>query len=125
MHPLELRLWPWRRRDHLTWSSVLILAATLVACSGTGTTSVPSEPSASASSSGPEFGVISTLHGLTTLPHRVQWEATPRESAGGVQEVDFLIDDQLAWVEHNAPYFYADDGNWLVTTSSSPRPTPS
>jgi hypothetical protein len=33
-----------------------------------------------------------------------------------VREIDFLIDDQLAWVEHNPPYFYADDGNWLVTS---------
>jgi hypothetical protein len=50
----------------------------------------------------------------------MHWEATPHESAGNVQEVDFLIDDQLAWVEHNAPYFYADDGNWLVTSFLEP-----
>jgi hypothetical protein len=119
MHPLALRWWLGPRRGCLSLSSVVI-AATLVGCSGTGTTRAPAEPSASTSSSSPEFGVSSTLHGLTALPRRVRWEATPRESAGGVQEVDFLIDDHLAWVEHNAPYFYADDGNWLVTSFLEP-----
>jgi hypothetical protein len=120
MLPLALRWSLGPRRGRFSLSSVVILAATLAGCSGTGTTSAPSEPSASPSASGSAFGVISTLHGLTALPRRVHWEATPRGSAGGVKEVDFLIDDQLAWVEHNAPYFYADDGNWLVTSFLEP-----
>jgi hypothetical protein len=120
MHSLALRLWPGPRRGRFSFASVVILATTLVGCTGTGTTSAPSEASASTSASGSEFGVITTLHGLTALPRRMHWEATPHESAGDVQEVDFLIDDQLAWVEHNAPYFYADDGNWLVTSCLEP-----
>jgi hypothetical protein len=44
----------------------------------------------------------------------------PSGPASGVSEVDFLIDDHLGWVEHNPPYFYADDGNWLVTTFLEP-----
>jgi len=34
--------------------------------------------------------------------------------------VDFLIDGKLGWVEHNAPYVYGDDGNWLVTSFLKP-----
>jgi hypothetical protein len=30
--------------------------------------------------------------------------------------VDFLIDGRLRWVEHNAPYSYGSDGNFLVTS---------
>jgi hypothetical protein len=35
-------------------------------------------------------------------------------------EVDFLIDDQLAAVEHKAPYSYAGDGSWFVTSFLDP-----
>ena len=121
MHPHVLRLWHGPRRDLLSLAAnVAILAATLVGCSGTGTTTASSEPAASTSTSGSAFGVASTLHGLTELPHRIHWEATPSGSVNDVKEVDFLIDNQLAWVEHNAPYFYADDGNWLVTSFLKP-----
>jgi len=41
-------------------------------------------------------------------------------SASDVKEVAFLIDDQLAWLEHYPPYFYADDRNWLVTSFLEP-----
>jgi hypothetical protein len=64
--------------------------------------------------------VISTLHGLTELPHRIHWEATPNEPASSVKEVDFLIDDQLAAIEHNAPYSYGGDASWLVTSFLAP-----
>jgi hypothetical protein len=30
--------------------------------------------------------------------------------------VDFLIDGKHMWVEHNAPYFYGSDGNFLITS---------
>ena len=100
---------------------MVMLAVTLAGCGGgggAGSASVVPSPSAIASAF--QFSVISTLHGLTELPHRIHWEATPSGSASDVKEVDFLIDDQLAWVEHNPPYFYGDDGNWLVTSFLEP-----
>ncbi len=60
--------------------------------------------------------VASTLDGRTALPHRIHWQAKPSVPAGDVSEVDFLIDGQMAWVEHNSPYFFGDDGGYLVTT---------
>jgi hypothetical protein len=53
--------------------------------------------------------VASTLAGLTELPHRIHWEATPVVSV-----------TEVAWVEHATPYFSADDGIWLVTSFLSP-----
>ena len=64
--------------------------------------------------------MVSTLHGLTDLPHRIRWVATPSGSTSDVSEVDFLIDDQLAAVEHNPPYVYGNDDNWLVTSFLEP-----
>jgi hypothetical protein len=92
---------------------IVALGMYLGGCGATGSGSV--EPSPSVSASGSPFGVSSTLHGLTELPHRIHWQAMP-SGRTAASEVDFLIDDQLAWVEHNPPYFYADDGNWLVTS---------
>lgn len=99
---------------------IVTMAVALAGCGGGGARSASVEPSPSVIASGPEFGVSSTLHGLTELPHRIHWEAMPSGSASDVSEVDFLIDDQLAWAEHNSPYFYADDGNWLVTSFLKP-----
>ncbi|HXJ64745.1 MAG TPA: hypothetical protein VNN79_13405 [Actinomycetota bacterium] len=82
---------------------------------------VVATPAPSASSSGPAAGnisVTSTLDGRTTLPQRIQWEGRP--SSAGVEEVDFLIDGQPAWIEHNPPYVYGNDGNWLVTSFLQP-----
>jgi hypothetical protein len=79
----------------------------------------PPPPSPSDSASATALSVASTLAGLADLPRRVHWEAKP---VGSVTEVDFLIDGQLAWVEHNAPYFYGDDGNWLVSSFLTPGP---
>jgi hypothetical protein len=64
--------------------------------------------------------VTSTLDGKTVLPIRIQWIARPNVSPPKVEAVDYLIDGRLAWVEHHSPYFYADDGNWLVTTFLKP-----
>ena len=84
--------------------------------------SVPAE-SPSAAASGSELSVVSTLAGLTEMPHRIHWEAATHGALDtSVTEVDFLIDGQLAWVEHNFPYFYGDDGNWLVTSFLKPGP---
>jgi len=66
------------------------------------------------------LGITSTLDGSTTLPHRIQWVATPTISEDQVSEVDFLIDDQIAYVERHAPYSYGGDGNYLVTSFLTP-----
>jgi hypothetical protein len=92
----------------------LILAA--AACSqGAATTT----PGASAPTSPAKLTVTSTLDGLTALPHRIHWQAFPRPTAG-ITEVDYLIDGKQLWVEHVIPYFYGDDGNYLVTTFLTP-----
>ncbi len=87
-------------------------------------TSTPVVPTPVGSpTSGPAAGtlsVTSTLDGRTTLPQRIRWTAHPSSSA--VEEVDFLIDGQPAWVEHNPPYDYGNDGNWLVTSFLKPGP---
>lgn len=112
---------------------VVVMSLVLAACSGAGAGPASAGPTASAllpsasavppspsvAASGAELRVTSTLAGLTELPRRIHWEATP---VGAVTEVDFLIDGQLAWVEHNTPYFYADDGNWLVPSFLTPGP---
>ncbi len=90
-------------------ATAIVLALALVGCSGVGTAPAP-----------PKFSVTTTLHGLSKLPHRIHWQATPSVSASDVKEVAFLIDDQLAWLEHYPPYFYADDRNWLVTSFLEP-----
>lgn len=69
-------------------------------------------------SNGASLKVTSTLDGHTALPLRIHWVASV--SGGAVSEVDFLIDGQLGWVEHVTPYFYGDDGNWLVTSFLKP-----
>lgn len=62
----------------------------------------------------------STLDGRTALPRRIHWAATPSAPANQISEVDFLIDGKLGWVERNPPYYYGDDGNWLVTSFLRP-----
>ena len=99
--------------------AVLLILA-LAACSSTGGTAStgPAAPSKAASSA--KLKVTSTLDGHTTLPPRIHWQAFPGVPAANVSEVDFLIDGKLGWVEHKTPYFYGNDGNWLVTSFLTP-----
>src|SRR4029077_12294656 len=60
--------------------------------------------------------VSSTLDRTSTLPHRITWQAKTNAPSSSIEEVDFLIDGKLRWVEHTAPYFYGSDGDWLVTS---------
>jgi hypothetical protein len=60
----------------------------------------------------------STLDGKTVLPHRIRWIAHPGGSH--IKSVKFLIDGKLRWVEHNAPFVYGDDSDWLVTSWLAP-----
>jgi hypothetical protein len=90
----------------------------LVACSP-GNATATSQGSQRAGSA--RLTVTSTLDGLSSLPHRIHWQAFPRPSAN-VSEVDFLIDGKEFWVEHVTPYYYGGDGNYLVTTFLAPGP---
>jgi hypothetical protein len=129
MHPFAFRTWPKPRRVLATVVAVIMLGGLLADCGGAGSALVAQSPAiapASVSQSPPaiasalDFTVISTLHGLTDLPRRIHWVATPSGTVSDVKEVDFLIDDQLASVEHNAPYSYAEDAGWLVTSFLEP-----
>jgi hypothetical protein len=64
--------------------------------------------------------VTSTLDGLAARSHLIHWQAFPSGPSFDVSEVDYLIDGKQLWVEHNAPYFYRDDGNYLVTSFLKP-----
>jgi hypothetical protein len=76
--------------------------------------------SALAGSEAQSFKVTSSLDGKTVLPLRIHWIGRPQVALSKVKELDFLIDGRLGWVEHGAPYVYADDGNWLVTSFLTP-----
>jgi hypothetical protein len=67
-----------------------------------------------------KFRVTSTIDGLSVLPHRIHWQAFPTPSTDIILEVDYLIDGKQLWVEHATPYFYGDDGNYLVTSFLTP-----
>lgn len=97
-----------------------LLLVALAACSSSGTPVSTGPATAGSTASSPGFKVTSTLDGHTTLPHRLHWQAFPSEPAADITEVDYLIDGKLAWVEHNTPYFYGDDGNYLVTSFLAP-----
>jgi hypothetical protein len=79
-------------------------------------------PTATASPSGSRtrLTVTSTLDGHTTLPHRIHWQAFPSAPAVGISGADYLIGGRHRSAEHNTPYFYADDGNDLVTSFLTP-----
>jgi hypothetical protein len=66
------------------------------------------------------FSVKSTLDGKTELPQRIHWIAKPGIATSKVVEVIFLIDGKIGWVEHNPPFVYGNDGNWLITSALSP-----
>jgi hypothetical protein len=64
--------------------------------------------------------VKSTLDGKRILPLRIHWVARAHSSSSPVDEVDFLIDGKVGWIEHKPPYYYGSDRNWLVTTWLKP-----
>jgi hypothetical protein len=100
--------------------AALLLVLVLAACSSPGG-AVANGPAttgqaASSAAGSAKLSVTSTLDGHAALPLRIHWQAFPSAPAADVSEVDFLIDGRLGWVEHSTPYFYGDDGNWLVTS---------
>ena len=64
----------------------------------------------------PEISVTSSLEGREELPRRLRWDVTTSLPAGQVQEVRFLIDDRLRWIDRQPPYRYAGDNGYLVTS---------
>jgi hypothetical protein len=68
------------------------------------------------------FTVTSSLDGKSVLPVRRHWIAYPRidPSQGQMAEVDYLIDGFHAWTARSSPWYYGDNGNWLVTTILKP-----
>jgi hypothetical protein len=60
--------------------------------------------------------VTSTLHGRANLPPRIRWTVTTSLPTTEVREVQFLIGNKLRWVDRQAPYSFAGDGGYLITT---------
>jgi hypothetical protein len=75
---------------------------------------------ASAAPARTAVSITSSLDGKRALPLRIHWTAEPSLPPSSIVRVDFLIDGHLGWSEQRAPYFYGDDGNWLVTTFLKP-----
>jgi len=75
--------------------------------------------SALADRSDATFTVTSSLDGKSVLPLRSHWMATPNDTQS-IDHVDFFIDGYHAWTQHQAPWYYGDQGNWLVTTFLKP-----
>jgi len=88
----------------------LAVVLTAAACSQGAATAVHTASTA-------KLTVTSTLDRLTALPHRIHWQAFPSAPAS---EVDYLIDGRQLWTEHEAPYFYGSDDNYLVTSFLMP-----
>jgi hypothetical protein len=69
---------------------------------------------------GKPFKIASTLDGKTVLPHRIRWFARPTLPSAQIEEVDFLIDGRVSWIEHQTPYAYSDNHppnySYLVTS---------
>lgn len=111
------------RRAGAGWATVLLVLV-VAACSSpagvAGNEPAPTGRAATAVSAPVKLSVTSTLDRRAAVPVRIHWQAFPSAPAADVSEVDFLIDGKLGWVEHHAPYFYGDDGNWLVTSFLKP-----
>jgi hypothetical protein len=92
-------------------SAVFVLLAVVVAVS-----------SAPAGGSETSFTVTSSLDGKGVLPVRSHWIAYPQidPSQGQVIQVDYFINGFHAWTAHSSPWYFGDNGNWLVTTVLKP-----
>ena len=111
------------RRGVSSALAAALISALSVLAIGTGTGA--STASSGNVPAGAVSRVTSTLDGMTTLPSRIRWVATPKPSSATITEVDYLIDGKVAWIEHIAPYVFGGDDNgmnrgYLVTTWLSP-----
>jgi len=64
---------------------------------------------AGAFGAGKPLAITSTVDRVKVLPQQMRWLAHPNAAQAQVEEVDFLIDGRLRWVEHSAPYVYGGD----------------
>ncbi len=94
----------------------VVFGAAVAAAAASG--GIPSTPSRHVLATG--LKVSSSLDRASVLPHRITWHATTNAPSSDIEEVDFLIDGKLRWVEHTAPYYYGSDGDWLVTSFLTP-----
>src|SRR5262249_47941747 len=100
-----------RRRAVLT-ARTRILALALLA-------GVVAVSSALAGRSDTTFTVASSIDGKTVLPLRSHWIASPTDTQS-IDHVDFFIDGYHAWTQHQAPWYFGGQGNWLITTFLKP-----
>jgi hypothetical protein len=91
----------------------------LARCLGLATAAAALTGSAVFAVAGPAT-IRSSLDGKTVLPHRIRWLGYPSLPRNQVKEVDFVVDNRVVWIEHNPPYTYGDDTNWLVTSWLKP-----
>jgi hypothetical protein len=109
---------PRSRRSRAVLRPLLALAA--IACAGCShDAGGASQPAASVPRA---TTVTSSLARRLRLPLRVPWTATTSLPSDQVREVRFTIDRGLRWVDDTAPYSYAGDGGFLVTTWLRPGP---
>jgi hypothetical protein len=59
--------------------------------------------------------IASSLEGKEVLPRHLRWVVTTSLPADQVQEVRFLIDGDMSWIDRMPPYMYGGDGGYLVT----------
>jgi len=64
----------------------------------------------------PTFAIHSSLEGKRVLPGHIRWIATVSPRTPEPNEVRFLIDGKLGWIDRDPPYMYGGDGGYLVTT---------
>ena len=103
-----------------------MVCAVLSACGGSSSDENADQPASvsetarTAAGKPAALGVRSTLDGKSVLPQRVRWVGKPTLPESEIDEVAFLIDGTVRWVEHEAPYSYSEDGGFLVTTWLTP-----
>ena len=98
-------------------TAVALLAVLMAAVAG-----VVGCPSASGAAATRSIAVSTTLDRKTVLPHRILWQAFAKTPSSSIEEVDFLIDGKLRWIEHHTPYIYSglDGRGYLVTSWLAP-----
>lgn len=102
------------------------MLASAAACGGSSSPSAPpnlrtaTPTTQSTTAASTTLKVMSTIDGKTVLPPRIHWSATTTLPNQAIKTVQFLVDGRTAWVEHNAPYIYADPGGYLVTSWLKP-----
>jgi hypothetical protein len=72
----------------------------------------------------PNLTVTSNLDGKTVLPLRIPRIAHPQLAVKRVARVDYLIDGQLAWIEHSRPTTTEVTTVTTATGSSPPFSSP-